>query len=151
MARGNEAFNKKDREKALIKKRKEKEKKKEERKANSGKGKGLDSMIAYTDEFGNIVATPPDPSKRQEIKAEEIQISISKKEEGEVQNFIRTGTVTFFNESKGYGFIRDEVSGDSIFVHASDLGNPIKQNDKVEFETANGPKGINAVKVKIIR
>jgi hypothetical protein len=81
MARAREAFNKKDREKAALKKRKEKEKRKEERKANSGKGKGLDDMIAYVDAYGNIVSTPPEPGHRPEVLAEDIQISVSKKED----------------------------------------------------------------------
>jgi len=150
MARGREAFNKKDREKAMLKKRKEKEKRKEERKANSSKGKGLDDMIAYVDEFGNIVSTPPDPASRQEIKAEDIQISTSKKEDMPLVNQIRTGTVTFFDESKGFGFIRDDASGERIFVHINALESPVTENDKVSFETVSGPKGLSAVKVSVI-
>jgi cold shock CspA family protein len=148
MARGREAFNKKDREKAMLKKRKEKDRKKEERKASSGKGKGLDDMIAYVDAFGHIVSTPPDPGSRQEVNPEDIKISVSKKEDIDQPDRIRTGTVTFFNDSKGYGFIRDEVTRESIFVHINDLESPVKENDKVSFETASGPKGLNAVNVK---
>lgn len=148
MAKGREAFNKKDREKAMLKKRKDKEQRKEERKANSGKGKGLDSMIAYVDGFGNIVASPPDPASRQEVKAEDIQISISKKEDIDPVTLLRTGTVTFFNESKGFGFIRDDVSRESVFVHIKELDSPLRENDKVTFETVSGPKGLSAVNVK---
>jgi cold shock CspA family protein len=148
MARAREAFNKKDREKAMIVKRKEKEKKKEERKVNSKKIKGLDDMLAYVDAYGNIVSAPPDPSSRQEIKVEDIRISISKKEDIEQASPFRTGTITFFNDSKGYGFIKDNESGESIFVHANNLENPVKENDKVSFETSRGPKGLNAVNVK---
>jgi cold shock CspA family protein len=148
MARAREAFNKKDREKANLKKRKDKEQKKEERKASSGKGKGIENMFAYVDAYGNIVSNPPDPGHRQEIKAEDIRISTSKKEEDGQANRVRTGTITFFNDTKGYGFIRDDESGESIFVHANNLENPVKENDKVNFETAKGPKGLNAVNVK---
>ncbi len=148
MAKGREAFNKKDREKAMLKKRKDKEKRKEERKANSGKGKGLDNMIAYVDGFGNIVPTLPDPANREEIKAEDIQISISRKEDIEEVRQLRTGTVTFFNDAKGFGFIRDDISRESVFVHINELESPVKQNDKVNFETISGPKGLSAVKVK---
>jgi len=150
MAKGREAFNKKDREKAMLKKRKDKEKRKEERKANSGKGKGLDSMIAYVDAFGNIGSTPPDPASRQEVNIEDIQISISKKEDIEEVNRLRTGTVTFFNESKGFGFIRDDISRESVFVHINELESPLKQDDKVTFETVSSPKGLSAVKVKLV-
>ena len=62
---------------------------------------------------------------------------------------IRTGTVTFFNDSKGYGFIKDSQTQESIFVHANGLaGGPIGENDKVAFEVEMGPKGPNAVRVK---
>jgi cold shock CspA family protein len=149
MARAREAFNKKDREKAMIVKRKEKEKKKEERKVNSKKSKGLDDMLAYVDSYGNIVSAPPDPANRQEIKVEDIRISISKKEDIEQASPFRTGTITFFNDSKGYGFIKDNESGESIFVHANNLESPVKENDKVSFETSRGPKGLNAVNVKL--
>ena len=132
----------------MLKKRRDKEQKKEERKGSSGKGKGFDSMIAYVDGFGNIVSNPPDPASRQEIRAEDIQISISKKEDIEPVDQIRTGTVTFFNESKGYGFIRDDASRESVFVHINELESPVKQNDKVIFETETGPKGLNAVRVR---
>ena len=61
-----------------------------------------------------------------------------------------TGTVKFFNESKGYGFIKDHESQESIFVHVNGLEDPVKENDKVTFETEMGQKGINAIKVKLI-
>jgi cold shock CspA family protein len=150
MGRAREAFNKKDREKAMLKKRKDKEKKKEERKANSGKGKGMDDMIAYVDAYGNIVSTPPDPGHKPVVLAEDIQISTSKKEDIQPADLIRTGTVTLFNDAKGYGFIRDDKYQDSIFVHINDLASPVKVNDKVSFEVKSGPKGLNAVNVKLV-
>jgi cold shock CspA family protein len=149
MARTKESFNKKDQEKARLKKRKEKEKKKEDRKANSGKGKGHDNMFAYVDAFGNIVSTPPDPKIKQDIKIEDIRISTSKKEEVDPADLIRTGTVTFFNDTKGYGFIKDHVTQQSIFVHFNDLEGPVTVNDKVTFEIEKGHKGLNAVRVKL--
>ena len=150
MARAREVFNKKDREKAMLAKRKEKDKKKEERKVNSRKSKGLNDMLAYVDAYGNIVSAPPDPGSRLEIKAEDIQISISKKEDIEQVSPFRTGTISFFNDAKGFGFIRDDESGERIFVHVINLENPVKENDKVSFETSRGPKGLNAVKVKLV-
>ena len=63
--------------------------------------------------------------------------------------FMKTGTVKFFNESKGYGFITDDNSKEDFFVHVTGLnGIQIQQNDKVEFDTQEGKKGINAVNVK---
>ena len=62
---------------------------------------------------------------------------------------MNTGTVQFFNESKGFGFIIDSASGESIFVHVSGLIDIIREGDKVTFNMARGKKGMNAVDVKI--
>ena len=62
---------------------------------------------------------------------------------------MQKGTVKFFNESKGFGFITSE-SGEDIFVHNSGLVDNIRENDKVQFNTKQGKKGINAVDVEII-
>lgn len=62
---------------------------------------------------------------------------------------MQTGTVKFFNESKGFGFIVDDASGRDIFVHITGLnGTTIRENDRVTFEVIEGKKGLNAVKVK---
>lgn len=144
------SFNSKERQKKAAKKRKEKEERREERKAQKKDGNDLDEMIAYLDEDGNITSTPPDPTKKKkEIKAEDIDLGVPKREEGEPEDTTRRGTVTRFDESKGYGFIRDHDSQDSIFVHANDLEERIAEGDKVSFETAKGPKGLNAVNVKL--
>ncbi len=58
------------------------------------------------------------------------------------------GTVKFFNESKGYGFILETETGKELFVHVSGLIDKVTKNDKVEFEIQNGKKGLNAVNVK---
>jgi cold shock CspA family protein len=147
MARSQETVGKKEKEKKKIQKRKEKEEKREERKANSNKGKGLDEMLVYLDENGNFTSTPPDPRKKIEISLEDIQLGAAKTEfvEEEIE---RTGKVTFFNEAKGFGFIRDLKSQESIFVHMNNIETPIKENDKVSFEIENGKKGPVAVKVK---
>tara|TARA_B100000683_G_scaffold74814_1_gene73651 strand:- start:1234 stop:1425 length:192 start_codon:yes stop_codon:yes gene_type:complete len=59
------------------------------------------------------------------------------------------GTVKFFNESKGFGFIIEEGTNKEYFVHVSGLIDEIKEGDSVEFELAEGRKGLNAVNVKI--
>ena len=62
---------------------------------------------------------------------------------------MNTGTVKFFNDSKGFGFVVDDSSQEEIFVHASGLIDNIREGDKVTFNTAPGKKGLNAVDVKI--
>ena len=62
---------------------------------------------------------------------------------------MRTGTVKFFNVTKGFGFIVDTSSNEEIFVHVSGLIDEIRQGDTVTFETARGKKGMNAVNVKL--
>lgn len=143
-----ETFSKKEKEKARQKKRKDKEEKREERKANAQKGQRLDEMLAYVDENGNITSTPPDPRKKRTIDQEDIQIGVSRQENMVQQDPIRQGIVTFFNASKGYGFIRDLQTQESIFVHANSLVDAVAEQDKVSFEVTRTPKGLNAVGVK---
>ena len=144
-----ETFSKKEKEKARQKKRKDKDEKREERKASAQKGLGLDDMMAYVDENGNITSTPPDPTrKRRVIDQADIQIGVSKQEDAAPEDSVRQGVVTFFNSSKGYGFIRDQKSQESIFVHMNGLIDAITEQDKVTFEVTRTPKGLNAVEVK---
>lgn len=147
MGRSQESFNKRENEKKRIKKQQDKLQKKEERKANKG-GKSLDDMIAYVDEFGNITDTPPDPSKKEKINVEDIQIGVAKQDDTIPVITERTGVLTNFNKSKGYGFIRDLNNNDSIFVHINNFMEDIQEGDKVTFETERGLKGLNAVQVK---
>ena len=62
---------------------------------------------------------------------------------------VKTGIVKFFNESKGFGFIKDDEDEKEYFVHVSGLIDRIKDNDKVTFELTEGRKGLNAVNVKL--
>jgi CspA family cold shock protein len=62
----------------------------------------------------------------------------------------KQGTVKFFNETKGFGFITPDAGGQDVFVHSSGLIDEIREHDKVEFEVENGRKGVNAVNVKVI-
>ena len=63
---------------------------------------------------------------------------------------MKKGTVKFFNDSKGFGFIIDEDSKNEYFVHVSGLIDEIHEGDNVEFELQEGKKGLNAVNVKVI-
>jgi cold shock CspA family protein len=148
MAKSQETFSKKEKEKKRIKKRQDKLLKKEERKANS-EGGSLESMMAYVDEFGNITDTPPDPTKKTKINASSIEIGIPKREdEPDVSG--RQGKVTYFNESKGYGFIKDMITQENVFVHINGVDGTIAENDSVTFEVERTVKGMNAINVKKI-
>ncbi len=63
---------------------------------------------------------------------------------------MQNGTVKFFNESKGFGFVVDDESKTEYFVHVSGLVDKINEGDTVEFELTEGKKGLNAVNVKLI-
>lgn len=151
MGKSQETFSKKGNEKKKLQKRKDKQEKREQRQANNNKGKGLDEMLAYVDENGNITTTPPDPNKKKEINSEDIVLGAHRQETEEVADVARKGVVTFFNESKGYGFIKDDVSKESVFVHINSVKTPIKDNDKVTFRVEKGPKGLNAVGVEVVK
>jgi CspA family cold shock protein len=60
------------------------------------------------------------------------------------------GTVKFFNEDKGFGFIKSNENGEEVFVHVSGLIDDVRQNDVVEYELERGKKGMNAVRVKLV-
>jgi len=146
MGRSQESFSKKEKEKKRLKKRQEKEAKRAERKANPQRS-GLENMLGYVDEYGNVVDTPPDPANKVEIKAEDIELGVPKREKEEVSPF-RSGRVEFFNHDKGYGFIKEEGTNEKFFVHVTGLIDDVDENDKVSFELEQGMKGLNAVRVK---
>jgi cold shock CspA family protein len=149
MAKSQQTFNKIEKEKKRLKKREEKKKKKEERKSSP---KGSDFEIAYVDEHGNLTDTPPDPSKKIIVDIEDIEIGIPRKEDSEEQEVKKDkeGKVSFFDHSKGFGFILDSINQEKYFVHVSGLIDEIEENDKVTFELERGMKGMNAVRVKKI-
>jgi CspA family cold shock protein len=62
----------------------------------------------------------------------------------------KEGTVKFFNETKGFGFIIPADGSEEVFVHSSGLIDQIRENDKVDYEVERGKKGMNAVNVKVI-
>lgn len=138
------SFNKREQEKRRQQKQEEKARKKAERKASGGGG-GLDNMIAYVDENGMIVDTPPDPSKRQEINAEDIELGVPKRIDEVPER--RTGKVDFFDASRGFGFILENGSRERFFVHVSELDGPVQDGQTVAFDVERGTRGMNAVRV----
>jgi|TARA_Y100000389_G_scaffold152895_1_gene152998 cold shock CspA family protein len=147
MGKSQETFSKKEKEKKRLKKRKDKLAKREERKANPKKT--FEESIAYIDENGNFTETPPDRTKRTVIKAEDIVIGIPTKE-NDNSDPVKSGKIDFYNDEKGYGFIKEDLTNEKYFVHVSSLNGEIGENDKVSFELEKGPKGLNAVRVNKI-
>ncbi len=145
MSKSQETYSKKEKEKQRQKKKKEKDEKRMERKASS-KGGGLDNMIAYIDENGNISDTPPDPDKKIEFELGDIATSVPKQEEFDMDTS-RQGKIDFFNTEKGFGFIKEIGTNESYFVHYKGLIDDVVEGDKVSFELEKGMKGLNAVKV----
>ena len=150
MGRSQESYNKKEVRKKKEKKRKEKELKRLERR-ESEKSSSLDDMIAYVDEKGMITSTPPDPSKKEEIDVEGIEVSIPKRSPEDDTGREREGKVIFFDDSKGYGFIKDSDSQESIFVHINDVIDEIEKGSVVSYEIVKGTKGPSAIQVKLVK
>jgi cold shock protein len=63
---------------------------------------------------------------------------------------MQTGIIKFFNESKGYGFIKEDLTNNEIFVHVTGLTESVRKDDKVAYDTVEGKKGLNAINVKKI-
>ena len=151
MAKSQDSFNKKEQEKKRRKKNEEKLERKEQRKIEKAEGgvKTLEEMFSYVDENGNLTTTKPDPSKKKVFKAEDIILGVSPRD-SMPEEAARTGQVKFFNDEKGYGFITDSETKDSVFVHINNITGTLRENDRVTFEVEMGPKGPNAVNVKLV-
>ncbi len=149
MGRSKETFSKKEVRNKKEKKRKEKEKRRLAKKEGENK-KSFDDMMAYVDENGMITSTPPD-RKREEVNIEDIEISIAKRSPDEKIDPIRKGKLSFFNESKGYGFILDSETNESVFAHVNNFLEDIQEGNHVSFELEKGPKGPIAVRVKLAK
>ncbi len=147
MAKSQETFSKKEKEKKRQKKKQDRLLKKEERKSIP-KASGLDAMMVYVDENGHFTDTPPDPTKKVKIKADQIEIGIPKSGPREEVDPVRLGRVEFFNDAKGFGFIKENDSQEKHFVHINGCIDDIAEGNAVSFELERGMKGMNAVRVK---
>lgn len=150
MAKSSETFSKKEKEKKRRKKKQDKLEKREQRKLEKAeRGKlSFEDQISYVDEYGNITDTPPDPAKKLKVKAEDIVLGVPPKTEEDIDE-PKKGIVKFFSEEKGFGFINDLMTKERLFVHISDLNEPIVEDNKVTFEVKRGPKGLVAYNVSI--
>ena len=152
MAKSQQTFNKIEKEKKRLKKREDKRKKMEARKAEAKENGTQGIQFAYVDYNGNLTDTPPDPTQKVEVDVESISIAIPKREDSdEAFDPVRKGKVSFFDTSKGFGFIIDAEDEEKYFTHVSGLIDEIAENDKVIFELEKGMKGLNAVKVQLIK
>jgi len=151
MAKSRETYSKKENQKKKLKKRQDKAERKEERKESSVKGQSLEEMTAYVDEFGNLSSQPPDPmAKKREVDQAKMYVDHPERRALD-EVAVRKGIVSFFNESKGFGFIRDQRTQESIYVHANGLTEPIREKDKVTFETQRTTRGLSAINVAVIK
>jgi len=148
MGKSQTTSSKKDREKRKAQQRRDKAEKMEDRKANAKKGKNLDEMMAYLDENGNLSSTPPDPRKKRLSNWAAYQANISQQSSSDEPPVPRTRVVSFFNDAKGFGFIKDEQTQASVFLHVNQLSERVTENDKVSYDIEKGPKGLSAVNVK---
>lgn len=151
MAKSQQTFNKSEKEKVRRKKRQDKKEERQQRKLDKEKNgkQSFEDLIRYVDEDGNLTTTPPDPTKKKKsIAVEDIIISVPLRDDTPVET-VRNGIVKFFNNEKGYGFIIDQATKDSIFVHMNNAYQEIKENDPVTFEVEMGQKGPNASNVKL--
>jgi cold shock CspA family protein len=153
MAKSQQTFNKTEKEKKRLKKKEEKRKKMEARKANPKPSDKNGIDFVYVDHNGNLTDTPPDPTKKIKVEIESIEVSIPKTLEGDKEEFdpIRKGKVSFFDSSKGFGFVIDAENNEKYFTHVSGIIDEIVENDKVSFELEKGQRGMNAVKVTLIK
>lgn len=124
---------KRDQQKKKLQKQKEKALKKEDKKLNNNKGKTLDDMIIYVDMYGRFTDVPPHLQDRTE------------KEEEEETRY--TGVVINFNE-KGFGFIKEDTTKESIFFHQNQMIDTVKVKDKVSYLKESSDRGMRASQIK---
>lgn len=150
MAKSHQTFNKKNKEEKRKKKKVEKEERRKQRKLEKEASgpKSFEDMLTYIDENGNFSSTPPDPTKKIEINAEDIVLGVPSREPV-IEEKIKRGRVKFYNDEKGYGFITDAKTNENVFVHVKNILEAIKENDKVVYEMGQGPKGPTAVNVML--
>lgn len=149
MGRSQETFNKKEVRNKKEKKRKDKVAKRLARK-DSEKSGSLDDMIAYVDENGMITDAPPEEGKKKtEIKLEDIEVSVPKGNSRVDEDPIKKGIVSFFNDSKGFGFIKNMDTKQDVFVHINNLIDDIKEGNLVTYEVEMGQRGPTAINVKV--
>ncbi len=146
MAKSN-SFSKREIEKNKRQKRKEKQQRKEARRLQPADT--FEEMIAYVDINGVITDERPEPNKFEEIELEDIEISIPPMDVVETKE--PSGRVEFYDETRGFGFIKDSDSPNKYFFHKSNAEYGIGEDNKVTYRLERGPRGMNAVDVKVLK
>ncbi|NIG54457.1 cold-shock protein [Chitinophaga sp. Cy-1792] len=140
-----ESFSKKENRNKKAKSKEDKAQRAQERKLNNNKGKGLEDMLAYVDENGNLSATPPKETRKTDIDAKDIRIGATPRP---AEDPVKTGTVTFYNQTKGFGFIAEDNSREDVFFHMNELLDPVREKDKVSFTKERNSKGYYAAAIR---
>lgn len=138
--------NKKEVEKKRAQKKKDKQRRRDERRLSAPDS--FDDMIAYVDENGNLCDTPPE-QPAEKVDASTILVSTPPREK--VETVRPTGIVDFFDDKKGFGFIRSRESTDNYFFHISNAPQDIKAGDTVTFDAERGQKGLDAVNIELLK
>lgn len=141
-----DSYNKKALQQKKAKKKQDKLERRNERKSHNNKGKSVEEMTVYLDENGNFTDVPPEQQKRKEIKVEDIQLGAAPI----VEEKESTGVVASFFVDKGFGFIKEDLTGESVFIHSNDLSEPVAEKDRVSYEKRRTPKGYQAINIKKI-
>lgn len=139
---------KREREKIKQSKRQEKQKRKEERQSSGVRS--FDEMLAYVDENGVLHSSPEDVKPKSAVDAAEILVSVPKKSD-EDNDTPLTGMVEHYDAAKGYGFIKNTDNAEKYFFHISNAPADIAEGKRVSFEIESGPRGMNAVRISIIK
>lgn len=130
-----DTYSKREIYKKKLAKQREKAEKREFKKENNNKGKSFEEMIVYVDINGNFTDIPPHLQEKENEKKNKFS-----------NRTIYSGVVTHINE-KGYGFIKENDSNDSVFFHNKALSEPVQINDKVQFTKESRDRGFRALQV----
>lgn len=139
-----DSISKKEKEKKKLKKKEQKGQKREYKKDHNNKGKSFEDMIIYVDFNGNFTSTPPHLQNRPDDSTKK---TFGKRTDSVKDNAVYFGKVSVYTE-KGYGFITEDVTNDSVFFHNNQLSEAVKKNDKVSFNKEIKDKGFRALNIK---